>query len=177
MRFEGADIVLGPLRDEDSDVLFRWINNRELVIHSAQFHTVERCDHDEWFDSIRRRDDVRIFGIRLRSDDTLVGSCQLHSISTAHNTAELQIRIGESSQQNRGYGSQAVRLLLDYGFKELGLHRVWVHVLSSNGAAISVYEKAGFIREGRLREAACIENSRVDLIILGILRREYELLD
>ena len=73
-------VRLTPLRDEDSDRLFAWINDRELVVSSAPFRPVARADHDAWFAAIRQRDDVRIFGIRLIDIDELIGSCQLHSI-------------------------------------------------------------------------------------------------
>ena len=58
-------VRLAALRDEDSDRLFTWINDRELVVSSAPFRPVARADHDAWFAAIREREDVRIFGIRL----------------------------------------------------------------------------------------------------------------
>jgi RimJ/RimL family protein N-acetyltransferase len=135
-------VRLAPLRDTDSDRLFVWINDRELVILSAPFRPIDRAEHNAWFASIRQRDDVRIFGIRLVDGDELIGSCQLHSIRDG--TAELQIRIGERNAQGRGYGSEAVRLLLRHAFGELGLRRVTLHVFASNAAALAVYAKAGF---------------------------------
>jgi len=133
-------VLLAPLREEDSDRLFAWINDRDLVISSAPFKPVERADHDAWFAAIRQRDDVRIFGIRV--DERLIGSCQLHSI--ADGSAELQIRIGERDQQGRGYGRAAVERLLAYAFGELRLRQVTLHVFESNAAARAVYGKTGF---------------------------------
>ena len=70
-------VTLSPLLVEDSDLLFGWINDRELVVRSAPFRPISRAEHDAWFEQVRQRDDVRIFGIR--EDGRLVGSCQLHS--------------------------------------------------------------------------------------------------
>jgi RimJ/RimL family protein N-acetyltransferase len=138
-------VRLAPLRDNDSDLLFAWINDRELVILSAPFRRIERAEHDAWFASIRQREDARIFGIRLVDGDELIGSCQLHSIHDG--SAELQIRIGERNAQGRGYGSEAVRLLLRHAFWELGLRRVTLHVLASNTRALAVYRRAGFVEQ------------------------------
>src|SRR4051812_42931598 len=91
----GRRVCLTALRDTDSERLFAWINDRELVVRSAPWRPVSHADHDAWFAAVRRRDDVRIFAIRVLADDELIGSCQLHSIDRADGSAELQIRIGE----------------------------------------------------------------------------------
>ncbi len=145
-------VRLAPLRDEDSDRLFAWINDRALVTLSAPFRPIERTEHDAWFASIRQRDDVRILGIHVVGGDELIGSCQLHSIHDG--SAELQIRIGERRAQGRGYGSEAVRLLLRHAFRELGLRRVTLHVLASNERALAVYRRAGFVEQGGPGERA-----------------------
>ena len=136
-------VTLAPLRDEDSDRLFAWINDRELVITSSPFRPVARADHDGWFEAIRRREDVRIFGIRTVDGDELIGSCQLHGIEPGR-TAELQIRIGQRHEQGKGYGREAVALLLRHAFGELGLDQVTLHVFESNAPARAVYRRTGF---------------------------------
>src|SRR3954451_18563202 len=74
----GKQVLLCSLRDEDSEQLYEWINDRELVSLSSHFEPVSSAAHATWFANIRRRADVRIFGIRLLSNDRLVGSCQFH---------------------------------------------------------------------------------------------------
>lgn len=140
--------MLTPLRDEDSPTLFAWINDRELVELSATFRPVTVGEHARWFAAIRRRDDVEIFGIRQVTDGRLVGSCQLNDIDRGAGTAQLQIRIGERDAWGRGYGTEAVRLLVRHAFEELDLNRVDLHVFATNERAIRAYEKAGFVREG-----------------------------
>ena len=167
-------VELAPLRDEDSEALFEWINDRDLVELSSPFEPVARADHDRWFESIRDRDDVEIFAIRLRGGDRLIGSCQLNRIDRRNRACELQIRIGEADARGRGHGGEAVRLLLAHAFGPLGMDRVGLHVLATNETAIRVYEKAGFEREGVLRRAALIDGERVDLVVMGILREEFE---
>jgi RimJ/RimL family protein N-acetyltransferase len=141
-------VSLEPLRDEDSDALFAWINDRELVELSAVFRPVSRAEHDAWFAAVRARDDVVIYAIR--EDDALVGTCQLIMDGTS---AELRIRIGVRSAQGRGIGTRAVRELVRVGFEELGLERIWLQVFDVNARAIRAYERAGFrtTREGATR--------------------------
>ena len=167
-------VVLGPLMDADLPVLFRWINEPDQVHWNAAYHPVSETDHRQWFDSVRRRNDISIFAIRTLSDKRLIGSCQLHHIDPVHRSAELQIRIGDQDERGRGLGTDAVTQLLRFGFDDLNLHRVYLHVFANNAAAIRAYEKAGFRREGVLKEAAHIDGRYVDVVAMGILRGEFE---
>jgi len=166
-------VALIPLSVEDLPAMFGWINEREEVLLNAPYRPVHEGQHKAWFESVQQRNDMVVFGIRLLKDNRLIGSCQLHSIDDVHRSAELQIRIGEPSQRGQGYGTEAVRLLLSFAFKDLNLHRVYLHVFSTNAAAISLYEKAGFVREGLLRKAAHIDGAYVDVVTMGILREEH----
>lgn len=168
-RLEGRGVVLAPLRSEDSGALFSWINTRDLVQLSAAFRDVPREEHDRWFADVVERADTTIFGIRLRSSDVLVGSCQLTGINAVHRNAELRIRIAESAARGRGHGTEATRLLVDYGFDVLRLHRIWLHVFEANERALRLYERVGFQREGVLRESALIEGSWRHVIVMGLL--------
>ena len=97
----------------------------------------------------------------------LIGTCQLHSISAVHRHAELQIRIGDVKQRGHGYGTDAVQLLLKFGFDDLNLHRIFLHVFADNKAAVRTYEKCGFKREGILRHAAHIDGRYVDDVLMA----------
>jgi len=171
---EPTRVELAPLRDSDSPVLFEWINDRALVTLSAAFRPIGRDEHDAWFDDVRRRPDTRIFGIRLREDDRLVGSCQLHGIHPVHRSAELQIRLGDPDARGRGLGTEAVRQLLAVGFDDLDLHRIALHVLETNAPARGLYERTGFRTEGVLKEAAFIEGEWVNILVMALLRSEYD---
>ena len=168
----GNLVELSPLTDADSETMLRWINERDLVLLSSAYRPVDESHHREWFNSIRQRADVVIFGIREVGGGRLVGSCQLLGISPTHHKAELQIRIGEADARGRGYGKEAVELLLDFAFSDLNLHRVELAVLDGNQAAIKTYLGAGFVHEGTLKQAAHIDGRYVDLVLMGILRDE-----
>jgi RimJ/RimL family protein N-acetyltransferase len=172
-RLRGRIVELAALRDEDAPLLYEWINDRDLVTLSAPFREVSRTEHDEWLNSVRSRQDMCIFGIRLLDGDRLVGSCQLHSIHPVHRSTELQIRIGASDARGRGIGTEATRLLLQYGFQQLDLHRIYLYVFESNEAARRLYARVGFRTEGVLREAARIDDSWRNSLVMAILQSEY----
>jgi RimJ/RimL family protein N-acetyltransferase len=166
-------VTLGPLLDGDLPVLFEWINDPEQVHWNSAYRPVSETDHRAWFEAIRHRADVTIFGIRTLPEKRLIGSCQLRNIDPVHRNAELQIRIGEVGERGQGHGTEAVRQLLRFGFHELNLHRIYLNVFGHNAAAISAYEKAGFKREGVLREAAHVDGHYVDVIVMSVLRHEW----
>jgi len=163
-------IALRAAVDSDSDLLFEWINDRDLVVFNAPYRPISRPEHEEWFKRIRKRPDAAFFMIEDRSAGEPVGSCQLINVHPVHRSAELQIRIGVRRSQDQGAGSEAVRQLVEFGFTQLQLHRIALHVFSTNTRAVRVYEKCGFVREGLLRQAACIDGNWVDVICMAIVR-------
>ena len=168
---EGARIRLSPIRANDAPALFRWINDRELVVFNAGFHPVHASQHAAWMRSIAGKTDLIVFAIRKKRGDALIGVCQLHTISAVHRSAELQIRIGDAASRGRGYGVEAVRLLVEFAFRDLNLHRVWLRVFGTNTPALKTYSAAGFAREGVMRDAAFIDGRYVDVVIMGIVNR------
>lgn len=165
-------VLLRPLADSDSPLLYTWINDRELVELSARFKPVSADAHRGWFREIRQRSDVRILAIADAETSATIGYCQLKAIDVLNRSAELQIRIGSPDYQGRGLGTAAVLALLEVAFEELALHRVHLHVFEHNQRARRCYEKCGFKVEGLLREAVLIDGRRINLILMAILRSE-----
>jgi RimJ/RimL family protein N-acetyltransferase len=166
-------VRLNELKDSDRSILFEWINHKELVEFNSHFKPVSWEDHCRWFDTILRKEDVKIFAIRSSQDDKLMGTCQLLNINKLANSAELQIRLGDLSELGKGIGSQAVSLLLKYGFEDLKLNRIYLHVFSDNLRAIKAYLKNGFSEEGHLRESAFVEDKFKDVKVMAILKGDY----
>jgi len=99
----------------------------------------------------------------------LIGFVGLFQVAWPAGAARCAIGIGEAEYRGRGYGTEALRLLLRYAFAELGLHRVGLTVFEYNRRAISSYEKAGFQIEGREREAMLRDGRRWDIVHMGVL--------
>lgn len=167
-------ILLSPIREQDSELLLTWINSREDVLLSSNYKPVSFSTHTEWFESIQKDPTTVIFGIRLVSDDSLIGTCKITNIHWIHRSAEVQIKISDPNQRNKGYGTESLSLLINFAFSDLNLNRLYLHVFTSNTPAIKLYEKVGFSYEGTLRSGAFINNTYLDIKIMGLLRNEWE---
>lgn len=165
----GKLVSLRPMIQDDSDRYFKWINNKELVLKNADFKPVSRADHDHWFNTVAEHPNVHTFSIVENQQNQLIGSCSLRNINLHHKNAELQIRIGEMDYHGRGFGTEAVALLVNYGFNELNLKRIYLHVFCHNTAAIRAYEKCQFQSEGVLRQAAFIDGRFIDVKVMALL--------
>jgi len=107
------------------------------------------------------------------ADDQVIGQVQLHSIDYFSRCCELGIALGEK-YWNRGFGQDAVRTIVDYGFDVLNMNRVGLRVLADDERAIAAYRKAGFVEEGRLRQHALVQGELHDDLVMGILRQERD---
>ena len=115
--------------------------------------------------------------VRALDDDRLVGLTRLYDIDLLHGSAVLGISIGRRHEWSKGYGTDASRVTIRYGFQELNLHRIWLDVFGYNDRAQALYLRLGFTEEGRLREHLERDGRRHDVILMGLLRREWEQLD
>ncbi len=105
---------------------------------------------------------------------THIGSCGYHVIDWRNRGAECGIAIGDKSQWGKGYGTDAMRTLVGFGFGELNLHRIMLRVYDDNPRAVRAYEKVGFKTEGRLRESNFHDGRYRDALVMAILRPEWE---
>jgi RimJ/RimL family protein N-acetyltransferase len=110
-------------------------------------------------------------------DGRAIGSCGYFKYSGRNRSCDVGIWIGEADARGQGYGTEAMRLLLWYLFRQMGLHRVALLVLSDNAAAIASYRKCGFREEGRDREAVFKDGGWVDSLRMGVLEHEAILSD
>lgn len=167
-------IYLSPLLAKDSKTLFDWINERDLVVFNSGYKPTHEFNHLAWFESIVKKQDVFIFGIRRTANNQLIGSCQLYHVNFISRNAELQIRIAAMNDQGQGFGSDAIQLLLKFAFADINLNKVYLNVFSTNERAIKAYQKCGFRQEGELREHAFIDGEYLNIIVMAILKKEYE---
>lgn len=119
-------------------------------------------------------DDMIMFAIHSAADDKLIGSIELMEFKRVSGDAWVGIGVGEKEYWGKGYGTEAMQMMLRYGFEELNLHRVSLSVFEYNLRGIKSYEKAGFQEEGRIRQYMIREGKTWDLIFMGILRSEWE---
>jgi len=109
----------------------------------------------------------------VKNDDTLIGNIGLFKISHISRSAITRLFIGEKENRSKGYGSETLRLILDYGFNTLNLHNIMLNVFSDNEPAIACYKKVGFTEFGRRRESYFKNGRYVDDVHMDILDVEF----
>jgi RimJ/RimL family protein N-acetyltransferase len=109
----------------------------------------------------------------IEADGLLIGQCGLTNFNETDRICELGITIGDREYWGRGYGRDAVRVLVDYAFRYRNMRKVWLRVWGHNERGIRSYRACGFVEEGRLREHVWSAGRYVDLVYMGILRREW----
>jgi RimJ/RimL family protein N-acetyltransferase len=169
----GERVYLRPVELEDMELFLAWMNDPEIHQYLARFKPLNRCEEKEWLEKLHTRPGECVFGIALKEGDRLIGTCGLRQAELPHRAADLGIAIGEPAFHGKGYGAEAMRLLLAYGFDTLGLHRIGLFVYANNARGIRCYEKCGFRREGVKREARWWNGRWWDVLEYGILEHEW----
>lgn len=169
----GPRLYFRPLERGDARKLVTYLND-PAVRRMLLFHRPMSVGQEEGFLEALGKDEHQVrLGIARHAEDELIGSVGLHKLDFRGRHAELGLVIGERSAWGQGFGTEATRLMLDYGFGTLNLHRIWLQVYASHAAAIRVYEKAGFRKEGVQREHLFAEGRHEDAVLMGILRSEW----
>ncbi len=164
------NIYLAPISKDDLEIMFEWINNKELVHFNDSYRPISFESHTRWYESIIQNREVVIFAIKLKNSNKLIGTCQLVNIDLLSQIAELQIRIGEQEEQLKGYGTEAINLLLEFGWRDLNLRKIYLYVFSDNKKAISAYKKSGFMNEGELKNHSFVDGEYKNLYIMSRFR-------
>ncbi len=165
-------IYLRPMTEDDAELIVAWRNKPELkrfFISQADF-TVE--GHLKWFRTMKESGRACQMMIIDKKDDKPLGSVDIKDIDHAHHKGEYGIFIGDEAARGRGIGTEAAKLMIQYGFEKLGLHRIYLRALAGNEQAIRSYEKAGFEHEGYLKDDVCINGKYVDIVWMAIVNKE-----
>lgn len=164
-----SDVELREVREADSKKLFDWVNNRDLRILSATYRPVSWMEHQAWLEQISRDPSRELLIISIASSGEAIGQIILSRISSIHRSCELSIRIADSANRGRGYGSKALELAVLHATRDLGLHRIELNVFETNHRAIRVYEKVGFKFEGSKIDGAFIDGSWVNVVMMALI--------
>jgi diamine N-acetyltransferase len=174
LNIEGDLVALGPLRREHIPLYLRWINDfgttRMLGVPPRPM-TLEQ--ETAWYEQAAADDARPMFAIYERATGRAIGNCGLHEVDLANRRTVVGIMIGEPDARGRGYGTEAMRLLVDYAFTVLGLHSVMLTVFEYNRAGRRCYEKVGFREIGRRRESRWYNGRFWDEIYMDILATEF----
>jgi len=169
----GDRIYLRPLEVEDAGVFVPWRSDAEIRQYMGMPSPTNRIRERESLEGCYKNDRNIHLGIVLRKNNQLMGSLGLYDISISHRHAELGILIGDRDCWSKGYGTEAMNLILEHGFDQLNLHRIYLFVLDFNLRAIRAYEKVGFIRECVMRDHGYRNGEYCDDYAMSILEDEW----
>lgn len=170
-----AGVYLRPLRSDDLDEFEQWLDDSE----SRRTHVGVKTLHDvrsaRKFDSLNRIEESISLAICSKQGDRLLGFTGLYEIDWRNRSARFEILISETSQKHigKGYISGAVRTMIEYGFRELSLHRLWVKIFDNNPRGRQLYSRVGFTEEGRQKQAYFGEGRFWDVLVWGMLAPDY----
>lgn len=167
-------IYLRNLEVSDGQKMYQGYKNKELTYLTgteAEFTLVQIESHIKKCQSDASRVD---FAICLIDSNEMIGELSIVDIDLENESAAFRIAMLDLSLTGKGYGPEAITLVLDYVFKELELNRLQLEVYSHNPRGIRAYEKAGFVFEGRKKQALKIRNEFSDEIIMAVLKEEYD---
>ena len=149
-KIPGDRIYLSPMDPGDVEIYTKWLNDIEITRWLGMTSSVYGLPAErEYLEKTTKDPNNYQFAIVLREGDRLLGNVGLMDVNQTHRKATLGIFIGEAEDRSKGYGSEAIQLLLGYSFNWLGLRNVDLHVNSSNARAVACYKKAGFREYGR----------------------------
>jgi RimJ/RimL family protein N-acetyltransferase len=170
----GENIYLGPVAKKDISILVKWMNDLDVIKFTCQasrMHTAETAKR--FLEEALTSQTTYYFGIYTRRG-VLIGGCDLRDVNHIQRKATLGIIIGEPKYWNKGYGTEAVTLLLDYGFNVLNLNNIMLAVFDYNPRGIRCYEKAGFRLIGKRRQARFFGGKYYNEVFMDVLADEFK---
>jgi RimJ/RimL family protein N-acetyltransferase len=169
----GENIYLSPVNPDDAEIYTKWLNDPEVTDWLGGTERILSLPAERKFLEKTADEGGYIFAIVRLEDDALLGSCGIRDIIHTNRRATVGIFIGEAENRSRGYGTEALKLLLGYGFNTLNLHNIMLGVHADNARAIHCYKKIGFREYGRRRECIFKNGGYVDSLYMDILENEY----
>ena len=170
-KIEGERIYISPIHPDDAEIFTKWLNNpnitKYLNIHNG---LISIMGEKEYIENYSKKE----FHLCIvkKENDELIGNIGLENVDYKNGSAELGIFIGEEDNLAKGYGSEAIKLLTNYGFHELRLHTIYLTLLANNERARKAYEKCGFVECGRRHESMYREGKYIDTICMELINKD-----
>lgn len=178
--FEGPDIRFGPIDyEKDPEVESRWTHDSEFMrlmeTNPARpmSSAMVKKQYEKLEKEVEENKNLYHFMIRAQADDRLIGKAVVQWIEWTNGNGFLRLGIGSPEDRRKGYGTQALRMLLRFAFAELNLYRVTAVVPEYNEGAIALMNKFGFVHEVCRRKALDRDGRRWDLYVFGLLSEEW----
>jgi RimJ/RimL family protein N-acetyltransferase len=175
MMYEGRKVRLREYRKEDIPLKLSYINDPEISSNLTPDipYPMTLQEEEKWFQSITAVSDTYKFAIECIEDSKFIGGCSINGVDWKNSVATVGIFIGSREHRGKGCGSDAIRVLMDFIFRQMNINKIRLTVYSFNKSALRCYEKCGFKVEGILRQEIFKDGEYYDKISMGILKKEY----
>lgn len=174
----GKNALLRPVKRSDVSYFLKWFNDPEVTQYLELYLPMTEMSEEKFIEELgttRARSDIILVIEAIEGTSSKpIGNCGLHEINSKDHKAVFGIVIGEKDYWSKTYGTEAARLMINYGFQQLNLHRISSSAFSFNERSIEFHKKVGFREEGRLREAIFKNGQYHDLMLFGILGEEWK---
>jgi RimJ/RimL family protein N-acetyltransferase len=175
---KGKSVLLRPVKISDMSYFLKWFNDPEVIQYIGLYLPITEMAEGKFIEELGTAGatgDIILVIEAVEGDSTKpIGNCGLHQINAKDHNALLGITIGEKDYWGKGYGTESTRLLMDYGFQQLNLHRIWSYAFAFNERSIRLHGRVGFREEGHLRQTTFKNGQYHDLVQFGILREEWK---
>lgn len=170
----GNRIYLSPRNSQDVEIFTKWLNDFQVTDYTGRSGSIVTLEGEKQYLEQTESEEKRQFVIVTLDKDEMIGTVGVEKIDRLNQTGRLGIFIGEAEYRSNGYGTEAINLILEYGFHYLNLNSIQLKVYEFNQRAITCYEKCGFQEMGRRRKANFVNGKFYDTIYMDILREEFE---
>jgi len=168
-------VQLRSLDISDAAEFYAWSCDREVTQFSLSSYAYpqSKSDISSWLSSINSNVKCVSFGVCCAETGKLIGYAGIASISALNRSGEYFILIGDKTYWGKGIGTEVTKLITDYGFNTLGLHRIELTAYASNPSAIRAYEKAGYVHEGVKKQSGYRQGKFVDKVMMAVLVTDW----
>jgi RimJ/RimL family protein N-acetyltransferase len=173
----GNRVKLRPVIRSDIAYFLKWFNDPEVTQYLGTYLPMTEMAEEKWLENMGKMASsliILIIEIPVENGTIPIGNIGLSGINSKDHFATFGIAIGDKNYWNQGFGTEATRLMINYGFEQLNLHRISSNVISFNDRSIRMHLKVGFKEEGRERDAMFRNGKYHDHVAFGLLRAEWQ---
>ena len=175
---KGKKVLLRPVKRSDIEYFLKWFNDPEVTQYLNMSLPMTEMGEEKFIEELgtTRAQSTAMFVIEAIEGDTAkpIGNTSLMNINARDHHATFGIAIGDKDYWSKGYGTEAAKLIINYGFEALNLHRINSGVIAFNERSYRMHKAVGFKEEGRQREYIFKNGKLQDHVMFGILRTEWK---
>ena len=169
---EGDRIYLSPRNSDDVEKFTEWLNDFQVTDYTQRSANVMTLQAESEYLNNSKEEYAMV--IVTKDEDKMIGTVSIEQINFINRTGTLGIFIGDKDYRDRGYGTEAIKLILEYAFQYINLNNVMLTVMSYNDRAKRCYEKCGFKEFGRRHQSVYMDGKYYDTIYMEVLKENFE---